>query len=120
MKILLVVLLVAVLVYGFVRLLERRSARRNATPKPVAPDDDLDFLRNLEWQQRKDRQRRRKDQDADSPDGGRGPGPEDATDGADGAAAPDVPGTDPTAPGGQSPDEQPDATPERDEDGPRP
>ena len=118
MKILLVVLLVAVLVYGFVRLLERRSARRNATPKPVAPDDDLDFLRNLEWQQRKDRQRRRKDQDADAADGG--PGSQHATDDPSDAAAPDVPGADAADAGGQSPDEQPDATPERDEDGPRP
>jgi hypothetical protein len=52
-KVLLVVALLAALVYGLVWTIERRRAlgsfgpRRRPRPKPVAPDDDEDFLRSL-------------------------------------------------------------------------
>ena len=113
MKILLVVLLVALVIYGSVRLLERRSARRNATPKPVAPDDDLEFLRNLEWQQRKDRHRRRKDQD--------GAGDADtAGDGSEDAEAENSRDDAPDAEPDPETDREPDREPDRDGDEPRP
>ena len=59
MKILLVVLLIALVVYGVVRIVELRGqlVPRRQPPRVVAPDDDPDFLRDLEWRQRRDRKR---------------------------------------------------------------
>lgn len=58
LKFLLVVILVAVMVYLTVRAIQRRGIapppRRPAPPRPMGPDDDPDFLRNL------DRERKRK------------------------------------------------------------
>lgn len=54
LKFLLVVALVAVAIYLVVRLAQRgtspRAARGPATPRPraIAPDDDEDFLRDLD------------------------------------------------------------------------
>jgi len=59
LKLLLVVVLFAVLTYAAFRMLERRGASgsgaplpgprpRRAAPRPVAPDDDEDFLRWLD------------------------------------------------------------------------
>ena len=74
---LLVVALMALLVYVMIRFLEKRRAARNrpsshgprkSPPRRViAPDDDADFLRDLEQKRRK--QRREHDEqhgDADS------------------------------------------------------
>jgi hypothetical protein len=61
LKVLLVVLLFAALTYGLIRVLERRGVairpggRRQAPrprPRPVAPDDDPDFLRDLDRKKR--------------------------------------------------------------------
>ncbi|WP_370290555.1 hypothetical protein [Nocardioides sp.] len=78
MKLLLVVLLFAVVVYVATRLLQERgqggtggtpSLRRPSRPgpptRPVAPDDDETFLRDLDWKRRQ--QQRRKPQPPDSP-----------------------------------------------------
>lgn len=58
LKFLLVVILVAVMVYLTVRAIQRRGIAppppRPAPPRPMGPDDDPDFLRNL------DRERKRK------------------------------------------------------------
>ncbi len=59
LKFLLVVILVAVMIYLTVRVIQRRGIapppRRPAPPpRPMGPDDDPDFLRDL------DRKRRRK------------------------------------------------------------
>jgi hypothetical protein len=64
-KFLLVVIVFAALVYGFFWLLERRRAAAPSTrrapvrprPRTVAPDDDEEFLRDL------NRRNRRKDQE---------------------------------------------------------
>jgi hypothetical protein len=61
LKILLVVLLVALLIYAVTRLLEkrggatprRRPGPRQAPPRVLGPDDDPDFLRDLERERRK-------------------------------------------------------------------
>jgi hypothetical protein len=71
-KAVLLVALFALVVYGVLRLLELRRARRRPPPptrptrRAVAPDDDPDFLRDLE------RKRRREQRDApkDEPDPG--------------------------------------------------
>ncbi|MFC6154016.1 hypothetical protein [Nocardioides yefusunii] len=68
LKILLFVFAVALVVYALVMFVDKRVARRKQAPKPVAPDDDLNFLRNLEWEQRKERNRRRKDDDEEPGD----------------------------------------------------
>lgn len=58
LKLLLVVILVAVAVYLVVRAIERRGIapaprRRSAPPPgPLGPDDDPDFLRDLERKRR--------------------------------------------------------------------
>jgi hypothetical protein len=61
LKVLLVVLLLAALTYGLIRILDRRGiARRpkgrgqapHPRPRPVAPDDDPDFLRDLDRKKR--------------------------------------------------------------------
>lgn len=55
--------LFALLVYGVLRMLElRRSRRRGPSPLPptrrvVGPDDDADFLRELERRRRRDQAR---------------------------------------------------------------
>ncbi len=36
-------------------------------PGPVGPDDDADFLRDLEWKKRRDQARRKPSDDGDSP-----------------------------------------------------
>lgn len=49
MKVLLVVLAIALVVWVIVRLLETRIHRRSAPPPRVSgPDDDPDFLRGLD------------------------------------------------------------------------
>lgn len=61
LKFLLVVILVAVIVYLTARAIERRGVapapprRPQPPPRPLGPDDDADFLRDL------DRKRKRKD-----------------------------------------------------------
>ena len=65
LKLLLVVVLFAALTYGTLRMLERRGSpgsprpsggpgSRRPAPRPVAPDDDEDFLRGLDRKRRKD------------------------------------------------------------------
>ena len=69
LKVLLVVIVFAAVTYAIVRLLERRGAPRRRTrpaprpdPRPFGPDDDEDFLRDL------DRKRRHpEDPDATNP-----------------------------------------------------
>jgi hypothetical protein len=68
LKVLLVVVLFAVATYCLIRVIERRGVarpvRRRSRPRPeqrpVAPDDDDDFLRDLD-------QRRRHPEDPDAP-----------------------------------------------------
>lgn len=64
LKILLVVLVVAIAIYAFTRLVEKRRRGGRSAPRPpqgpprvMGPDDDPDFLRNLE------RERRRRQED---------------------------------------------------------
>jgi hypothetical protein len=62
LKLLLVVVILAVAIYAVIRLLQGRGAGEPPAPppsRPVAPDDDPDFLRDL------DRKRRQRD-DSDS------------------------------------------------------
>jgi hypothetical protein len=65
LKLLLVVVLFAVLTYAALRALERHGSTgspgsssgprsRRPAPRPVAPDDDEDFLRWLDRKRRKD------------------------------------------------------------------
>ena len=58
LKVLLVIAAIAFALYLFLRLLDRRAtsprAGRGAPPRTIAPDDDVDFLRDL------DRDRRRR------------------------------------------------------------
>ena len=66
LKVLLVVAIFAVATYAAIRLLERRGRSggsqgplhgprtRRPAPRPVAPDDDEDFLRWLDRKRRKD------------------------------------------------------------------
>ena len=65
LKVLLVVVVFAVATYAALRLLERRGGSgsqgprhgprtRRPAPRPVAPDDDEDFLRWLDRKRRKD------------------------------------------------------------------
>ena len=59
LKFLLVVILFAVIVYLTVKAIERRGVApqpKRPPARPVAPDDDPDFLRNLE----RERKRKRK------------------------------------------------------------
>ena len=68
MKILLVVLLIALVIYGVVRIIELRGASspRRQPPRVVAPDDDVDFLRDLDWKQKRDRKRGDSDPEPDN------------------------------------------------------
>lgn len=74
LKFLLVVLLFAVLVYAALRFLQSRGdtggspARRT---KPLPPDDDPEFLRDLDYERWKQRRAQRKP----PPDGATGEGP---------------------------------------------
>ncbi|WP_110240984.1 hypothetical protein [Nocardioides gilvus] len=56
LKILLVVLLIAVVIYGVTRVVERRGIKpptmRREPPRIVAPDDDPDFLWDLDRRKR--------------------------------------------------------------------
>ena len=61
LKVLLVVLLFAALTYGLIRIIERRgiAGRKPGTrpthrpdPRPFGPDDDPDFLRDLDRKKR--------------------------------------------------------------------
>lgn len=59
LKVLLVVLLFAALTYGLIRVIERRGVAMRPKgrgqaprPRPVAPDDDPDFLRDLDRKKR--------------------------------------------------------------------
>jgi hypothetical protein len=63
LKVILVVLLFAALTYGLIRVIERRGIagrpkgrgqvpRSRPRPRPVAPDDDVDFLRDLDRKKR--------------------------------------------------------------------
>ncbi len=66
LKLLLVVVVFAAVTYAALRLMERGRASgsgtgsprapgsRGAAPRPVAPDDDDDFLRDLDRKRRKD------------------------------------------------------------------
>ncbi len=49
-KVLLLIIVVAITLYLLLRLLDRRS--RQTPPRTLAPDDDLDFLRDLNRRQR--------------------------------------------------------------------
>ena len=66
LKFLILVILVAVAVYMTVRVIQRRGilppAHRTPPSRPVAPDDDPDFLRDLD-------RKRRHPEDPDPPSG---------------------------------------------------
>ena len=62
-KVLLLVIVVAITIYLFLRLVDRRRLRPTPPPRTVAPDDDADFLRDLQR-----RQRRAKDEQPHSDD----------------------------------------------------
>lgn len=73
-KALLVVALIAIVVYLTIRLIEKRRTGRGSGPirpapgrRVIAPDDDPEFLRDLEQKRR--REKRRRDEQADEPDG---------------------------------------------------
>lgn len=77
MKLLLVVLVFAAVTYLAVRWLQDRGhgdqpARRTPRPKPptrpVAPDDDDGFLRDLEWRRRQQERHKDRPQPPESPD----------------------------------------------------
>lgn len=60
LKVLLAVLVIALVVYGVTRLIERRGLprpTRREPPRPVAPDDDPDFLWRLEAERRRSAKR---------------------------------------------------------------
>jgi hypothetical protein len=67
-KALLVTALFAVLVYAAFRLVEIRRRRRGPLPptrplrRALGPDDDPDFLRDLEQRRRREQRERRKDE----------------------------------------------------------
>jgi hypothetical protein len=67
-KALLVIIVFALVVYGALRLIELRKARRTGRPRtgpasspprrPLAPDDDPNFLRDLEQRRRREQHER--------------------------------------------------------------
>jgi len=75
-KLLLVVLVFAAVTYLAVRWLQDRGygeqPSRRPRPKtpirPVAPDDDESFLRDLEWRRRQQERHKDRPQPPDSPD----------------------------------------------------
>jgi hypothetical protein len=85
LKLLLVVLVFAVVVYAAMRFLQRRGgapgtgARRPA--KPLPPDDDPNFLRDLDFQRWQ--QQRRRSQSPQKSDGESGGAPGDPSDPGD-------------------------------------
>ena len=54
LKFLLLVILVAIAVYYTVRVIQRRGIlpKHDAPPRPFGPDDDPDFLRDLDRKRR--------------------------------------------------------------------
>ena len=66
LKFLLVVIVLAVAIYFAVRVIQRRGLlpERRPEQRPLGPDDDPDFLRDLE---RKRRRRKPEDPDPSSP-----------------------------------------------------
>lgn len=59
LKVLLVVIIFAAITYAVIRLIERRGAPSRRTrppprpePRPLGPDDDEDFLRDLDRKRR--------------------------------------------------------------------
>ena len=48
LRVILVVVVVAVVIYVVLRLIERGGIARKQAPRTVAPDDDLDFLRDID------------------------------------------------------------------------
>jgi hypothetical protein len=66
LKFLLVVIVLAVAIYFTVRVVQRRGLlpERRADQRPFGPDDDPDFLRDLD---RKRRRRKPEDPDPSSP-----------------------------------------------------
>ena len=79
-KFLLVVVVFAAVVYTFFWLLERRRTRPvkarpqqpRVSPRMVAPDDDEDFLRELERRRRRAARHKPGDQQSHDPDSGPG------------------------------------------------
>ena len=76
-KAILLVALFALVVYGALRLLEVRRAWRRPPPptrpvrRSIAPDDDPDFLRNLEQKRRREQRDAQKEQaQKDEPEAG--------------------------------------------------
>lgn len=68
------VALLAIAVYLTIRLIEKRRTGRGSGPirpapgrRVIAPDDDPEFLRDLEQKRRRDKHRR--DEEAGEPDG---------------------------------------------------
>jgi hypothetical protein len=60
LKVLLVVAILGAAVYLTVRLVERRGLPRpkpRPQPRVIGPDDDLDFLRDLDFENRRKRKR---------------------------------------------------------------
>lgn len=68
LKVLLAVVVIALVVYGITRVIERRGVprpvRRREPPRQVAPDDDPEFLWRLEAERR-----RQAKQNGDAPEG---------------------------------------------------
>lgn len=66
------VILLAVMVYLTIRLVEKLRAGRGPGPaiqprrKVIAPDDDIEFLRDLEQKRRREKRRRDEQADPDS------------------------------------------------------
>lgn len=48
LKVVLLVVVVAVVIYLVLRLIERGGAARGGAGRTVAPDDDVDFLRDID------------------------------------------------------------------------
>lgn len=69
LKVLLVIVAIAALLYLFLRLIDRRAVSGGSGPKSaprtIAPDDDADFLRDLEREKR----RQRRDEQGEEPNG---------------------------------------------------
>lgn len=78
-KAVLLVALFALIIYGLLRLWERRQASKRPAPstqfptpptrRVVAPDDDADFLRDLERKRRKDQKSQPDDETRPDSDG---------------------------------------------------
>lgn len=78
LRFLFVVLLLAAVIYAVFWAINRRNdGPEQPTVKrgPVGPDDDEDFLRQLDWERRRDAQRKRHDEGGGSSDPGGDPPP---------------------------------------------